>query len=86
MPTCAKRSMICTPGRITTTVTASTRPLPKRALLWLVFVWVTKFNRFKTLSRATEKKVTDESIRDTLLDLANYALMTVLEMEIGHGE
>lgn len=45
-----------------------------------------KFNRFKTLSRATEKKVTDESIRDTLLDLANYALMTVLEMEIGHGE
>lgn len=45
-----------------------------------------KFNCFKTLSRATEKKVTDESIRDTLLDLANYALMTVLEMEIGHGE
>ena len=45
-----------------------------------------KFNRFKTLSRATEKKVTDESIRDTLLDLANYALMTVLEMESEHGK
>lgn len=41
-----------------------------------------KFNRFKTLSRATEKKVTDESIRDTLIDLANYAIMTVLEMEV----
>lgn len=41
-----------------------------------------KFNRFKTLSRnAGEQKVGDESIRDTLIDLANYALMTVLEME-----
>ena len=41
-----------------------------------------KFNRFKTLSRGNEQKVKDESIRDTLLDLANYALMTVLEMEV----
>lgn len=41
-----------------------------------------KFSRFKTLSRnAGEQKVGDESIRDTLIDLANYALMTVLEME-----
>ena len=28
-----------------------------------------------------QQKVTDESIRDTLLDLANYAIMTVLEMD-----
>lgn len=41
-----------------------------------------KFYRFKTLSRGGERKVNDESIRDTLLDLANYAIMTVLEMEI----
>lgn len=41
-----------------------------------------KFNRFKTLSRGTEQKVKDESIRDTLMDLANYALMAVLEMEV----
>lgn len=41
-----------------------------------------KFNRFKTLSRAREQKVDDESIRDTLIDLANYAIMTVLEMEV----
>ena len=41
-----------------------------------------KFNRFKTLSRGTEPKVKDESIRDTLMDLANYALMAVLEMEV----
>ena len=41
-----------------------------------------KFNRFKTLSRNEEQKVNDESIRDTLIDLANYAIMTVLEMEV----
>ena len=45
-----------------------------------------KFNRFKTLSRSVERKVLDESIRDTLIDLANYALMTVLEMEAAYGE
>lgn len=28
-----------------------------------------------------QQQVTDESIRDTLLDLANYAIMTVLEMD-----
>ena len=44
-----------------------------------------KVNRFKTLSRSGEQKVDDESIRDTLIDLANYAIMTVLEMEVaGH--
>lgn len=41
-----------------------------------------KFNRFKTLSRKLDtQKVSDESLKDTLLDLANYAIMTVLEME-----
>ena len=39
-----------------------------------------KLNRFKKLSKS-ERMVKDESIRGTLLDLANYALMTVLEME-----
>jgi hypothetical protein len=42
-----------------------------------------KLNRFKKLSReGSEQKVNDESIRDTLLDLANYAIMTVMEMDI----
>lgn len=41
-----------------------------------------KFSRFKTLSRGGGQKVNDESIRDTLIDLANYAIMTVLEMEV----
>ena len=45
-----------------------------------------KFSRFKTLSRisptdSAQQQVTDESIRDTLLDLANYAIMTVLELD-----
>lgn len=40
-----------------------------------------KYNRFKTLSRGSDQQVKDESIRDTLLDLANYAIMTVIEME-----
>ena len=40
-----------------------------------------KLNRFKALSRNGEQKVQDESIRDTLIDLANYAIMTILEME-----
>ena len=46
-----------------------------------------KFNRFKTLSRKLDaQRVSDESLKDTLLDLANYAIMTVLEMEeTGNG-
>ena len=40
-----------------------------------------KLERFKSLTRNGEQKVTDESIRDTLIDLANYAIMTVVEME-----
>ena len=41
-----------------------------------------KFNRFKQLSKNPDSQsVKDESIRDTLLDLANYAIMTVIEME-----
>lgn len=44
-----------------------------------------KLNRFKTLTRAAEQKVNDESVQDTLLDRANYALMTVLEMREAEG-
>lgn len=46
-----------------------------------------KFSRFKTLSRANgEQMVNDESIEDTLIDLANYAIMTVMEMKLEKGE
>lgn len=40
-----------------------------------------KLNRFKSLTRKNTRQVEDESIRDTLIDLANYAIMTILEME-----
>lgn len=40
-----------------------------------------KFNRFKTLSKNGKAAVNDESIRDTLIDLANYAIMTVMELD-----
>lgn len=45
-----------------------------------------KFNRFKNLTRTNEMLVDDESVRDTLIDLANYAIMTIIEMEREHYE
>ena len=44
-----------------------------------------KLNRFKKLSRLMGddgQLVKDESIEDTLLDLANYAIMTVMELRL----
>lgn len=40
-----------------------------------------KLNRFKTLTKNNQQEVKDESIRDTLIDLANYAIMTVMEID-----
>lgn len=40
-----------------------------------------KLNRFKTLTKGNEQLVDDESIRDTLLDLANYAVMAISEID-----
>lgn len=40
-----------------------------------------KFNRFKALSRGAEQLVEGKAMRDTLIDLANYALMTILELD-----
>lgn len=40
-----------------------------------------KLERFKRLTKSGEQNVKDESIRDTLIDLANYAIMTIVEME-----
>lgn len=44
-----------------------------------------KLNRFKKLTQRDGQEVQDESIRDTLIDLANYALMTVLELDETRG-
>ena len=41
-----------------------------------------KWNRLKTLSKQNEKAmVKTESIADTLLDMANYCLMTLIELK-----
>ena len=39
-----------------------------------------KMNRIESLTNK-EAKVNDESIKDTLLDLANYAIMTVMWLD-----
>ena len=41
-----------------------------------------KLNRLVSLVTSGEQHVKDESIRDTLLDLANYAIMTVVEKDL----
>lgn len=38
-----------------------------------------KLNRLETLMTGTTQKVSDESIDDTLLDLANYCLLELVE-------
>ena len=40
-----------------------------------------KLNRLKSLNFNKSIKVKDESIEDTLMDLANYAIMTLIELE-----
>lgn len=41
-----------------------------------------KLNRLKSLTVNNKaQQVNDESIEDTLLDLANYAIMTVIELQ-----
>lgn len=41
-----------------------------------------KLNRLKHFAKNAQlAKVKDESVRDTLLDLANYAIMTVMELD-----
>lgn len=43
-----------------------------------------KYNRLVSLAAKPEeeRKVKEESIQDTLLDMANYCIMTVIEMEV----
>lgn len=40
-----------------------------------------KFNRLKTLAKNKEINQGDESIADTLLDMANYCIMTYMELQ-----
>lgn len=45
-----------------------------------------KYLRLETLMDGAEQKVSDESIDDTLLDLANYAIMELVERRIDNGD
>ena len=38
-------------------------------------------NRITTLATKGENKVKNESLRDSLIDLANYAVMTIIELD-----
>lgn len=40
-----------------------------------------KYNRLVSLATNGTALVEDESIRDTLMDMANYCLMTVIELD-----
>ena len=40
-----------------------------------------KWNRLDNLASGAEQKVADETIRDTLLDLAGYCIMTIMELD-----
>ena len=40
-----------------------------------------KMNRLEQFAKGGELLVNDESVTDTLLDIANYAIMTVIEMK-----
>lgn len=50
-----------------------------------------KLNRFKNLTKpifscdVVAIRVGDETVRDTLMDLANYAIMTIMEIEQMEG-
>lgn len=39
-----------------------------------------KYNRIKSLSQKQDIQVKSESVEDTLLDMANYAILTVMKM------
>lgn len=41
-----------------------------------------KLNRLESFAQNKKMFVEDESVKDTLMDLANYAIMTLVEMEM----
>lgn len=41
-----------------------------------------KLNRLESFAQQKKMFVEDESVKDTLMDLANYAIMTLVELEL----
>lgn len=40
-----------------------------------------KLNRLESFAKNKDMQVVDESVTDTLMDLANYAIMTIIEIQ-----
>ena len=60
--------------------------LDKHGLIAAIVRMDDKMNRVTTLNKADEHMVNDESVRDTLMDLANYAIMSVMWLDNKSGE
>lgn len=45
-----------------------------------------KFNRIIALTKGAQNNVKDEAVEDTLRDLANYCIMTLIEMQTDNNE
>ena len=45
-----------------------------------------KLNRLSSFARNADIQVKDESVVDTLMDLANYSIMTIMELEGGNKD
>ena len=55
--------------------------LDKHGLIAAIVRMDDKLNRVTSLNSSGDIQVTDESLRDTVMDLANYAIMTVMWMD-----
>ena len=45
-----------------------------------------KLNRLDSFAQKKDMHVNDESVEDTLRDMANYAIMTLIELQMAHKE
>lgn len=45
-----------------------------------------KLNRLESFAQGKDMQVKDESVKDTLRDLANYAIMTLIELELSESK
>lgn len=45
-----------------------------------------KLNRLESFAQKKDMHVSDESVEDTLRDLANYAIMTLIELQMAKKE
>ena len=51
-------------------------------MIMVILFLIDKYMRLESLLSGKNQKVIEESIYDTLLDMANYCIMELVEMEI----